>query len=135
MARGFDNPQEFAPVVGRELYQVTLDKFHVMFLFENGWQLLNVADSFSHFSSDGAVAYSYELYGSAKRLELDRLLRRRVVEVTVLSERQLALTFDNGDDLIVHDNPEKCSWWFMPIVDPSRPEHTSGWSSSDDEID
>jgi hypothetical protein len=43
MVSGFRSAEDFQPVIGWQLYQVTLDKYHVMFFFENGWQLLNVA--------------------------------------------------------------------------------------------
>ncbi len=58
MVAGFDKAEDFAPVVRWELYQVTLDKYHVMFYFQNGWQLLDVAYSFSHSSADGSVNYT-----------------------------------------------------------------------------
>jgi len=25
------------------------------------------------------------------------------------------LLFENDDELVIHDNPESCSWWFMPV--------------------
>jgi hypothetical protein len=135
MARGFSRAEDFRSVVGWELYQVTLDKYHVMFLFENGWQLLNIAHSFSYYSADGSAAYTFEIYGSGKIINIDRILRARIVDVMVPSRDRLVLTFENGDDLIVHDDPSMRSWWFMPIDDPSNPERSNGWSLSDDEID
>jgi hypothetical protein len=131
MVLGFKNAKAFGPVVGWELYQVTFDKYHVMFFFENGWQLLNIAHSFSHYSSDGQVNYTYELYGSAKKSEIDRLLRKRVVEVEIFAADQLALHFDNGDELVVHDDASTRSWWFMPISAPDYPEKALGWSMGD----
>ena len=121
MVAGFDKAENFAPIIGWELYQVTLVKYHVMFYFENGWQLLNVAHSFSHISTDGGVEYTYEIYGQRKRLELDRLLHRTVAEVVVKARDRLGLVFDNGDILIIHDDPETQSWWFMPIPDRMFP--------------
>ena len=85
------------PVVGWELYQVTLDKYHGMFFFENGWQLLNVAHRFSHNSRDGTVSYTFDTGGEGNVNQLDRLLRERVSEVVVQSKRELALVFGNGD--------------------------------------
>ncbi len=79
MAYGFRTSYNFDPVVGWDLYQVTLDKYHVMFHFNNGWGLLNIAHSFSLRSADGAIAYRYEIYGSDKNLNLDPVLRERVV--------------------------------------------------------
>ena len=67
MVTGFHNPIDFKPVEGWELYQVTLDKYHVMFFFENGWQLLNVAHAFSYQSFDGEVSYTYEVNGPSKQ--------------------------------------------------------------------
>lgn len=135
MAIGFASSDDFAPVVGWELYQVTLDKYNVMFLFENGWQLMNVAHSFAHRSADGRVSYTYELYGDRKVLELDRVLRRRVTEVRVLARDQLGLVFEGGDEIIVHDHPDVRSWWFMPIQDPDSEQSPAGWAISDDEPD
>ena len=59
MVVGFQDARDFNPVVGWELYQITFDKYHIGFLFENGWQLLNVAHRFSHRSRDGSVDYTY----------------------------------------------------------------------------
>ncbi len=133
MAIGFGSSSDFAPVVGWELYQVVLDKYHVMFLFENGWQLMNVAHSFTHRSADSRVSYTFELYGDRKVLELDRVLRKKVTEVTVLSRDRLALMFEGGDEIIVHDHPDVRSWWFMPIQHPDSEHDRAGWAISDDE--
>ena len=133
MVAGFDNAEDFAPVVGWELYQVTVDKYHVMFLFDNGWQLLNVAHSFSYRSADGIVSYTYEIYGAGKGLNVDGILRQRVTEVEVRNKRELALIFQNGDELSVHDHPDYRSWWFMPVSDPASPAEAQGWSMSDDD--
>lgn len=131
MVAGFQEARDFASVVGWELYQVTLDKYHVMFFFENGWQLLNVAHRFSHQSRDGTVNYTYDTGGGGNTNQLDRLLRERVSEVVVQSERELALVFDNGDRLIVHDDLRVRSWWFMPVDDPAYPEKAIAWGKSD----
>lgn len=132
MVAGFQDARDFAPVVGWELYQVTLDKYHVMFFFENGWQLLNVAHRFSHRSHDRQVDYSYQTGGEGNFNQLDRLLRERVSEVIILSERELILAFENGDELVVHDDPQVCSWWFMPVDDPAYPEKALAWGKWDD---
>jgi hypothetical protein len=34
MAIGFSDRFDFSPVIGWELYQVTIDKYHLMFWFE-----------------------------------------------------------------------------------------------------
>ena len=81
MAIGFSNRFDFTPIVGWELYQVTIDKYHLMFWFENKHALLNVADRCSFKSADGTVNFSYEIYGSDKSLNVDRILRVKVAEV------------------------------------------------------
>ena len=134
MVSGFQSSDDFGAVLGWELYQVTLDKFHVMFFFEGGQQLLNVAHSFSHLSADGTINYTYELYGSRKAIEVDRLLRRKVVSVNVLSRDRLSLVFDNEDQLIIHDHPEMQSWWFIPVQGHlSTVGDASLWELSDED--
>lgn len=100
-----------------------------------GWQLLNIAHSFSHRSSEGDVNYTYEIYVSDQRLEVSRILRQTVVEVVVRAQDRLALLFDNGDELIIHDHPQIRSWWFMPVHDPMYPDKALGWQLSDGDID
>ncbi len=131
MVLGFHDAEEFAPIIGWELYQVTLDKYHVMFWFENGLQLLNIAHAFSHTSQDHLVSYMYEIHGDNKRIEIDRMLREKVVDVVVRSPRRLAIIFRNGDELIVHDDPNAQSWWFTPVQNPADPEWASQWGMSD----
>jgi hypothetical protein len=137
MGRRFIRDEDFRPVVGWRLYQVTLDKYAVMFYFESGWQLLNVAHSFSYIAADGSASYNYEIYGSNKFINVDRILRMRVARVLVLGKDRFALRFENGDDLIVHAEAGMCSWWFTPIADPEFPEKSKGWALRDwdDEID
>jgi hypothetical protein len=127
MTIGFSDRFDFGPVVGWELYQVTIDKYHVMFWFENEHCLLNVADRFSFMSADKAVSYTYEIYGPQKSLNLDRILRVKVADVRIISKDQLDLVFATGDILSVYDNPEFRSWWFLGgrQLDPPR-----GWSFS-----
>ena len=134
MVSGFSNAEDFQPVVGWELYQVTLDKYHVMFFFENGWQLLNVAYAFSYRSADGAVAYTYEVECAGGTIEVDRILRERITQVEVTARDRLAIIFANGDALTIHDTPEYRSWWFQPMSDPEYPAKARGWSLSDEEI-
>jgi len=135
MVSGFRSAENFRPVVGWELFQITLDKYHVMFFFENGWKLLNVAHAFSYRSVDGSVDYTFEIYGPHKSIEVDRILHERVAEVEVRSKDRLTLIFENGDELTVHDSPEFRSWWFMPVDNPSDPESVHAWSFFDEEID
>src|SRR5207248_3881088 len=99
MAIGFSDKFDFSPIVGWELYQVTIDKYHLMFWFENGHALLDVADRCSFKSSAGSVNLSYEIYGTHKSLNVDRILRTKVTEVRVITKDQLDLLFENGDIL------------------------------------
>jgi hypothetical protein len=113
MAIGFTQRFDFTPIIGWELYQVTIDKYHIMFWFEAEHALLNVADRFSFRSSDGAVSFSYEIYGGHKSLDIDRILRTKIAEARTISKDQLDLVFENGDVLSIYDNPEFRSWWFL----------------------
>jgi hypothetical protein len=130
MAIGFSECLDFHPIVGWELYQVTIDKYHVMFWFDDEHALLNIADRFAFRSSDRAVNFSYEIYGDHKSLNIDRILRTKIVEVRIVSKDQLDLVFDNGDVLSVYDNPEFRSWWFLGgrQNDPAR--QRTNWSFS-----
>jgi hypothetical protein len=113
MAIGFSNRFDFRPIIGWELHQITIDKYHVMFWFENGHALLNVADRFSLKSFDEAVSFTYEIYGDNKFMNLDRVLRVRIGDVHIVTKDQLDLVFENKDVLTVYDNPELRSWWFF----------------------
>lgn len=131
MVAKFKSAADFKPVLGWELYQITLDKWHVMFLFNNGWNLLNVAAALSHRTADNGQEYFYDIYGERSALRLERLLREHVVDVRVSSSERLTLQFSNGDELSIHDNSEICSWWFIPIDNPSDQSHAHSWSISD----
>jgi hypothetical protein len=111
MARGFKNPEEFSALVGWELYQVTFDKYHVMFYFNNGWAFLNVAFKFAVRAPHSESHYPYELYGTTKLANIDPLLQQRIVRFTVASIERLDVEFENGFVLEVYDDPETCSWW------------------------
>lgn len=113
MAIGFCGSEDFSGIVGWSLDQVTIDKYHVMFWFNDGMSLLNVADKFSYRSSDGSVDFIYEVYGKNKFICIDAILRSDIVGVSVFSGDRLDLLFDNGDVLSVYDNPRYRSWWFM----------------------
>ena len=113
MAIGFSDRFDFSPIVGWELYQITIDKYHVMFWFEGEQALLNVADRFSFRSGDGAVDYTYEIYGAEKTLNLDRTLRTKIAAANVVSKDRLDLVFETGDVLSIYDNPDFRSWWFL----------------------
>ena len=120
MAIGFSDRFDFAKILGWELYRVTIDKYHVMFWFENERALLNIADRFALISSDKTVQFTYEIYGTNKTLNVDRILRARVREVHIVSSDQLDLTFQNGDVLSVYDNPSLRSWWFLGELQGNR---------------
>lgn len=112
MAYGFRPSYNFEPIVGWELYQVTLDKYHVMFFFNNGHDLMNVAHSFTLGSPEGRL-YRYEIYGANKLLNVDSILRQRVTACRVKTISDLDLHFANNYVLTVHDNPDLRSWWFI----------------------
>jgi hypothetical protein len=133
MAIGFSDRFDFSPIVGWELSQVTIDKYHVMFWFEGESCLLNVADRFSFTSADKTVSYTYEIYGAQKSLNLDRILRVKVADVRIIAKDQLDLVFETGDILSVYDNPEFRSWWFLGgrHLDPaSQRTRRSHWTLS-----
>ncbi len=143
MTRGFTDVTEFEPVIGWELYQVTLDKYHVMFWFKNGHALLNIADSFSYRSKDGRINFTYKteyVDGRSNEqtwLNLSRILRMPVSDIEIVSTRDLALRFENGDLLTVHDNPSTRSWWFCEYeLDQTIPANKPlRWHASDIESD
>jgi hypothetical protein len=118
MTLGFSDPARQQSLVeqmtGWELYQLQLDKYHAMFWFENGWCLMNVAWRFAFISSDGRLAYHYDVSeeGGRKALDVSRILRRKIVRLEFPDEWELHLVFDNGDRLIVFDQPHERSCWF-----------------------
>jgi|SoiMethySBSTD1v2_1073268.scaffolds.fasta_scaffold6945383_1 hypothetical protein len=56
--------------------------------------------------------YDVQAPGDRKFLNVDSILRRPIRSVEALDERQLALRFDTGDTLVIHDSPEMRSAWF-----------------------
>src|SRR5882672_5266201 len=118
MTLGFRSPDRLLKLKqelpGWELYQVHIDKYHVMFWFEDCHCLLNVAFRFSYCASDGSISYVYDVQapGDRKSLAVDELLRRSIAAVEAHDERRLDLIFDSGDVLQVHDSPEMRSAWF-----------------------
>lgn len=131
MAIGFSDRFDFNPIVGWELYQVTVDKYHIMFWFEDERALLNVADRFSFRSADHAVDFTYEIYGERKFLNVDRILRLKIVAFRIVSKDRLELTFENGDVLSIYDNPQFRSWWFLG----GRQDGGPYWALGDCEFD
>lgn len=128
MAIGFSEQFDFSPVIGWELYQVTIDKYHVMFWFEDERALLNIADRFSFTSADRSVSYVYEIYGPRKSLNVDPILRVKVASVRIVTKDQLDLVFETGDILSVYDNPEFRSWWFLGGRQLDPPQQRTRWS-------
>ena len=116
-----------------ELYQVQVDKYHVMFWFENGYCLLNVAYRFGFRSFDGSIEYVYDVQapGPRKFLNVDTILRHRIKAVDALDERQLSLVFDTGDTLVIHDSPLDRSAWFYRYNPESYPNLV--WAVDDEE--
>jgi hypothetical protein len=113
MAIGFSDRFDFGPVIGWELYQVTIDEYHLMFWFEGESALLNVAERCSFRSSDGGISFTYEIYGPAKFLNVGSILRTKIARVRIVTKDQLDLVFDHGDVLSIYDDPESRSWWFL----------------------
>ena len=114
MAIGFSDRFDFSPIIGWELYQVTIDKYHVMFWFENENCLLNVADRFSFTSADKTVSYIYEIYGAQKSLNLDRILRVKVADIRIIK---------SGKSIGAHNRTPRCSQ-LIPLqrgADPATP--------------
>lgn len=118
MTLGFSDPDRRKAledeVVGWELYQLQLDKYHAMFWFQNGRCLLNVAWQFAFASVDGTLAYIYDVQsaGGRKALDVDRILRARVARLEFPDEWELHMIFESGDRLIVFDQPHLRSIWF-----------------------
>jgi len=133
MVLGFSQRQDFSPIVGWELYQVTIDKYHVMFFFNNGRDLLNVANKFGYLSSDGRTSVVFEIFGERKLLAVDDCLRKRIASCTVVSRDELCLIFENGARLSVFDDPKRCSWWFLRYED-GGPEPAFVLSDLDDDL-
>jgi len=111
MARGFKEDSEFSALLAWELYQITFDKYHVMFFFNNGWAFLNVAFKFAIRMPGSAERYVYEIYGEQKLALIDPILRKKVNNISVKSINQLDIEFENGYVLEIYDDPEICSWW------------------------
>jgi hypothetical protein len=126
MTLGFASPDRFLKLKqelpGWALYQVHIDKYHVMFWFEDGHCLMNVAFRFSYHTSDGSFSYVYDVQapGDRKSLVVERLLRRSIAVVEANDERHLDLVFESGDVLRVHDSPEMRSAWFYRYDPKSR---------------
>src|ERR1700758_466462 len=119
MTLGFSDPIRResleAEIVGWQLYQLHLDKYHAMFWFENGWCLLNVAWRFAFISADRRLAYHYDVQdeGGRKALDVSRILRRKIAALEFPDEWELHIIFDSGDRLIILDQPHQRSCWFM----------------------
>jgi hypothetical protein len=117
MVVGFTREQNFDPIIGWELYQVTVDKYHIMFFFNNGRDLLNVANKFAYMSADQTINVVFEIYGNKKLLAVDDLLRTKITAWEIISANELRLVFANGSKLSIFDDPEVTSWWFLRYED------------------
>ena len=114
MAYGFRESDDFSPILGWELEQVTIDKYHVMFHFNHGWGLLNIAHSFS-LRDRRALIRSFCTRSMATT--------KPSACMTYSGNRWCALVFGqsigwtssspNGSVLTVYDEPSMRSWWFI----------------------
>ncbi|NIJ42039.1 hypothetical protein FHS78_002330 [Parvibaculum indicum] len=120
MVLGFQPEMDFQRLIGWELSEVTIDKYHVMFFFNNNHDLLNIADSFSYRSADGSSCYTYEIYGERQFLDVAAILRTAISGVEIVSRSELKLVFETGCSISVFDNPRFRSWWFMPVTEAGR---------------
>jgi hypothetical protein len=140
MTLGFSSPERLQKLkdelLGWGLYQITIDKYHVMFWFESGHCLMNVAYRFEFRSADRTVEYVYDVQasGNRKSLNLDSMLRSSIKAVEALDDRRLALTFDSDDVLIIHDNPQMRSAWFYRY-DSNDHDRPALWIEDVDEND
>lgn len=135
MAVGFSAAHNFDPIIGWELYQVTIDKYHIMFWFNDGRDLLNVANKFSYSSADDAVNFVYDIYGPEKLIAIDRILRQAILSWKIASKNELIITFENGDQLSVLDNPKIRSWWFISEAKTYGEMPNDSFCLSDSEYD
>ena len=124
-------------LIGWELYQVHVDKYHVMFWFENGWCLLNIAWRFAFVSADRLTAYTYDVQadGGRKALDISSILCTRIISLEFPDEWELHLVFANGGKLIVFDQPHMRSCWFIRYAGGKVETSPSlvVWSIDDDE--
>ncbi|WP_289044262.1 hypothetical protein [uncultured Aliiroseovarius sp.] len=137
MTLGFSDKHRLAKLKAEmetwELYQVEIDKYHVMFWFENGHCLLNVAYRFEFESNHSSESYVYDVQatGTRKFLCVEPILREQVKSVVALDERRLALEFNQGK-LIIHDSPKMRSAWFYKY-DPRDHNGPLHWLVDDEE--
>ena len=118
------------------LYQVTIDRHHVKFWFEEGHCPLNSACRFSFLSAALSIDYVYDIQapGDRKLLNIDAVLQRPIVDVVALDARRLALVFDNEDTLVIHASPSMRSAWFYRY-DPKDHNAQVLWCEEDGEGD
>lgn len=124
---------------GWELYQVQVDKYHVMFWFENGWCLMNISWRFAYISADNITSYVCDVQaeGGRKAFDVDRILRNRIAEIDFPDEWEMHLVFENGDTLVVFDQPHMRSCWFYRYdgAQSDPPKTRALWAVDDDEPD
>jgi hypothetical protein len=117
------------------LEQVTVDLYHVMFWFEGGHALANVAYRFETRAPGGSArTYDVQAEGGRKLLDVEHLLRKRVAGVAAATDRRLSLTFEGDGELIIHDHPQMRSAWFYRY-DPENHDAPLLWSEDDEEGD
>ncbi len=141
MTLGFADPARRDVLIGElrgwELDEVIVEKYNVRFLFESGSCLLNVAWRFAYVSADRLTVYRYDVRadGGRKALDVDRILRLRIVEVEFPDDWEVHLLFENGDKLIVFDQPHMRSCWFKRLDDAQLEGRIvpAIWSVDDDE--
>jgi len=135
MTIGFSADQDFSPIIGWTLYQVVIDKFHVIFLFNDGRDFLDVANKFSYRSADGKLSFTFDIYGDAKSIVVDRILLKSISSWKVASKDELVLFFENDDQISVYDNPKLRSWWFIGGPIDAGQVQSNGLCLSDLEYD
>ena len=132
MGMGFSNAGDFRRIIGWELDQITVDKYHIMFWFVYGQKrcLLNVADKITHKSCENNLLSEYEIYGDRKEFSFHRLLRCTILDTSIIENDTMDIIFSNSDILTIYDNPKFRSWWFIQYDSDGV---TKEWSIEDDD--
>ncbi len=138
MTRGFGDPVRVARLRAEltqwTLYQVTVDLYYVEFWFQHGHALANMAYRFETKSPDGKdYIYDIQAAGDRKTLNVDFLLRKKVLSVEAAGHRELRLEFEGGGWLTMHDSPTMRSAWFYRYNGENH--LITEWAEEDDEHD
>jgi hypothetical protein len=118
MTLGFGDPERQAKLASElvdwTLHQVAVDKYHVMFWFNDGSCLLNISWRFAYISADHLTAYIFDVQaeGGRKAFDVDRILRKQIAKIEFPDPWELHLVFENGDTLIIFYTPHLRSCWF-----------------------